>query len=63
MEIIKQGTVIHNGREYKYVVDSNREVWFIDKVGAKTNIGQVRPLINLDDAEDVVIQMLKAVGY
>lgn len=63
MEIIKKGTVIYKGKEYRYVVDSDRFVWFYDKVGAKTNLGQRHPLRNLDDAEDIVVQMLKGSGY
>lgn len=63
MEIIKTGTVIYKGIEYKYVVDAARYVWYYDKVGAKTNVGQVTPLNNLDHAEDLVIQMLKVSGY
>ena len=59
----KKGSVIHNGKKFDYIVDENRYVWFYDPLGAKTNMGQVRPLTNLDDVEDVVIQMLKGSGY
>ena len=57
------GTVIYNGRVYKYEVDERRYVWIIDGPGSKSNIGQVRPLEYSEDVEDVVIQMLESGGY
>jgi len=59
----KKGSVICNGKEWTVILDENGEVWFLDKIGAKTNVGQVRPVSTIEQAEALALQMLKSLGY
>lgn len=58
----KKGIVNHNGRNYSYEIDDDRYLWIVIN-NMRHNVGQVRPLNSRDNVEEIVHEMLNAMGY
>ena len=60
--VTQKGSVIHNGQKYEYEIDKHGTVWLLLDTG-KTNIGQVKPVNQFSDIEQIVHDMLDGGGY
>ena len=58
------GKIIYKEEVYEYELDDEGKVWITSpsKIG-KINIGQFRPVNNLDDINSVVLEMLEKGGF
>lgn len=59
-------TIEYKGRIFNFELDrKDGMIWLIhdDKIKSKTNVGQVIPARNIDEAKETAKQMLYAMGY
>lgn len=60
MENINRFQLIVEGKLFNCEIDEQNYVWIIELDGSRSNYGQVRPSMNLEDAKEIAKQMIHA---
>ena len=58
-------SIVYKGSNFDCELDKNGLVWIVqdDELESKTNNGQVKPAMDLNEAKEIAELMLHSIGY